>query len=113
MIDTVVKETWSRIRDRLREEIGERFYEMWFDRSSILGLKRGVLSIGVPNLFIREWVEEHYGPVLDRLSSDEIGAPVRMAFRVDPALFREMRKETERIEEVVDAAEDMVHSYFS
>jgi len=105
MIDTVVKETWSRIRDRLREEIGERFYEMWFDRSSILGLKRGVLSIGVPNLFIREWVEEHYGPVLDRLSSDEIGAPVRMAFRVDPALFREMRKETERIEEVVDAAD--------
>ncbi|MAG33149.1 MAG: hypothetical protein CL908_19900 [Deltaproteobacteria bacterium] len=108
MIDTVVKETWLRVKARLQEDIGERFFKMWFERCSVLSLKRGVLSIGVPNLFIREWVEEHYGAVLNRLASDEIGAPVRISVKVDPSLFREMRKETERIEEVVDGNVDAV-----
>lgn len=102
-VDTVVKETWLRIKERLRGEIGERFFEMWFERSRVLALKRGVLAIGVPNLFIREWVEEHYGAVLEQISSDEIGAPVKIAVKVDPSLFREMREETEKIEEVVDS----------
>ena len=103
-VDTVVKETWVRIRERLRGEIGERFFEMWFERSRVLSLKRGVLAVGVPNLFIREWVEEHYGAVLNQISSDEIGAPVKIAVKVDPSLFREMREETEKIEEVVDTS---------
>ena len=106
-VDTVVKETWVRIKERLRDEIGDRFFEMWFERSRVLALKRGVLAIGVPNLFIREWVEEHYGAVLNQISSDEIGAPVKIAVKVDPTLFREMREETEKIEEVVDAAESV------
>lgn len=104
-VDTVVMDTWVRVKERLRSEIGERFFDMWFERSRVLSLKRGVLAIGVPNLFIREWVEEHYGAVLNQISSDEIGAPVKIAVRVDPSLFREMRDKTEKIEEVIDAAE--------
>ncbi len=102
MIDTVVRESWSKILDRLRQEIGERFFAMWFERSSLLELKRGTLAIGVPNLFIREWVEEHYGPVLGRIAGEELGTSVRITVKVDPGLFREMRERTERMEEVVD-----------
>ncbi len=29
MIDTVVQDTWNRILDRLRTEIGERTWSMW------------------------------------------------------------------------------------
>lgn len=103
MIDVVVKESWTRILDRLRVEIGDRFYAMWFERSSVISLKRGVLAIGVPNLFIREWVEDHYGDALERIATEDLGAPVRVAIKVDPDLFREMRQRTEKIEEVVDA----------
>lgn len=103
MIDTVVQEAWTRILDRIREEVGDKYFRMWFERSRVLSLKRGVLAVGVPNLFIREWVEEHYGDVLSRVCEEVIGAQVRVAVKVDPDLFREMRRETERMEEVVDA----------
>ncbi|NRA95396.1 MAG: hypothetical protein HRU14_04230 [Planctomycetes bacterium] len=106
-VDTVVRDTWSRVRERLRSEIGDRFFDMWFERSRVLYLKRGVLAIGVPNLFIREWVEEHYGAILSQISSDEIGASVKIAVKVDPSLFREMREKTEKMEEVVDAPESV------
>ena len=104
MIDTVVQESWSRILDRLRVEIGEKFFRMWFERSRVLGLKRGVLVVGVPNLFIREWVEEHYEPMLVKVAEEELGLQVRIAVKVDPDLFREMRRETEQMEEVADAS---------
>jgi chromosomal replication initiator protein len=105
MIDTVVRETWLRIRERLREEMGERLFSMWFERSSIISLKRGVLAIGVPNLFIREWVEEHYGDAVGRVAAEEIGTPVQIAVKVDPDLFREMRRDTARIEDAIDPAD--------
>ena len=108
MIDTVVRETWSRILERLRDEIGERPYGMWFERSSVLSLRRGVLGVGVPNLFIRDWVHEHYGPVMERIAEEVMGAPLKIAIRVDPDLFREMRLETERMEEVVTTGPDSV-----
>jgi len=106
MIDTVVQEAWARILDRLREEIGEKLFHMWFERSRVLSLRRGVLAVGVPNLFIREWVEEHYGAILARVCEEVVGAQVRVAVKVDPDLFREMRRETERMEEVVDSGPD-------
>ncbi len=104
-VETVVKEAWGRIRSRLEAEIGTRFFEMWFERSQVMSLKRGVLAVGVPNLFIREWVEEHYGDVLSRIASDEIGAQLKVAVKVDPTLFREMRAETAKIDEAVEQAE--------
>ena len=102
MIDIVVKETWSRIMERLQDEIGEKFFKMWFKRCRVISLKRGVLAVGFPNLFIREWVEEHYGAILARVTEEVMGSQVRIAIKVDPDLFREMRRETERMEEVVD-----------
>ena len=108
MIDTVVRETWSRILERIREEIGEKFFQMWFERSRVLSLKRGILTVGVPNLFIREWVEEHYGGILERIAAEELGSAVRIAVKVDPDLFRQMRRATERMEEVVDVVPESV-----
>ena len=96
MIETIIQETWSRVKDRLRSEVGDRLFEMWFARISLLGLNRGVFTLGVPNLFIREWIEEHYGASLKQMVSEEVGAAVRVALKVDPDLFREQRREIRR-----------------
>lgn len=102
MIDTVVQATWDRAKERLRAEMGERLFEVWFSRTSLLGLNRGVLTIGVPNLFIREWIDEHYGATLRQMVSEEVGASLRVSLKVDPDLFREHRRERRREEDSVD-----------
>jgi chromosomal replication initiation ATPase DnaA len=60
-IDVVVADAWERVRDSLRADLGERAFDLWFGRSRVTSLQRGVLTIGVPNLFIRDWVDDRYG----------------------------------------------------
>lgn len=102
MIDTVVQESWTRMRETLKARVSDRVFGMWFERSSILGLKRGVLSIGVPNIFIRDWVEEHYGDLLAHLAAEALGTSVRVQVKVDPELFKQMQSTNTAIEEAVE-----------
>jgi chromosomal replication initiator protein len=101
-IDVVVADAWERVRDSLRADLGERAFDLWFGRSRVTSLQRGVLTIGVPNLFIRDWVDDRYGRRISQLATEALGAEVGAAIKVDPDLFREMRTRTERIEEAVD-----------
>jgi chromosomal replication initiator protein len=107
LIDTVILEVWTRVLDRARKDIGERTYGMWLERTSFLSLRRGVLSFGVPNLFIRDWVEEHYGEILERLAGEELGTAVRVSVKVDAGLFREMRQKTQRMEDAAGPGPDL------
>lgn len=102
MIDLVVRTTWERIRERMKAEVTAKAFEMWLDKSSVMGLKRGTLSIGVPNLFIQEWVEENYSELLTRLASEELGTGVKVAIKIDPELFRQMQRATSAMEEAVE-----------
>ena len=116
MIHTVVQETWLRVRDRLREEIGTKLFDMWFGRCSVLSLRRGTLTLGVPNLFIREWIEEHYSSALAQLVSEELGASVSVTIKVDPSLFRQMqevkRREMQPLQDTASTAEGKTYEGF-
>lgn len=98
MIDVVVADAWERVREGLRADLGERTFELWFGRCTAVSLQRGVLTVGVPNLFIRDWVEDRYSRRIAQLASEALGAEVQAAVKVDPELFREMRARTERME---------------
>ncbi len=102
MIDVVVADAWEKVRESLRTDLGERTFELWFGRSRVVGLVRGVLTLGVPNLFIRDWVDERYGRRIAQLAGEVLGAEVQAAIKVDPEMFREMRARTERMEAAVD-----------
>lgn len=103
MTDLVVQQTWDRMCDFLRERVGEDTYEKWLQQSCVLGMKRGVLSVGFPNAFIRDWVHEHYGELLDRAATEAFESDVRVAVKVDPQLFlREARQRDAREESDLD-----------
>ncbi|HYC79003.1 MAG TPA: DnaA N-terminal domain-containing protein, partial [Planctomycetota bacterium] len=116
MIDVVVSETWEKVQELLRAELGERTFELWFARCRVLSLSRGVLTLGVPNLFIRDWVEDRYGRRIGQLATEVLGAEVQAAVKVDPDLFREMRARTERMDDELEtepeAAEGKVLASF-
>lgn len=51
---------WTRIRGRLKDEVGEIAYRSWLQPLSVAGLKSGELRILVPTRFMRDWVLTHY-----------------------------------------------------
>lgn len=71
---TELREKWQRISQRLRAELGEDLYSSWFGRMEAEELAHGRLSVSVPTRFLKNWIETHYLPRLQKTSEIELGA---------------------------------------
>ena len=59
-----VEKQWARVRGRLRQEVGDGFYNAWLKHLTFVSIDDGVITVSVPSRFIRDWVDTHYA---DRL----------------------------------------------
>ncbi len=57
---TALDEQWSRVRSRLRAELGEATFNSWFKTLSVHSAQRGRIVLQVPTRFVRSWIEAHY-----------------------------------------------------
>ncbi|MBH63649.1 MAG: chromosomal replication initiator protein DnaA [Alphaproteobacteria bacterium] len=62
---------WSRVRARLRSEVGDAAFNSWLKPLSLLRLRDGEVVLTVPTRFMRDWVVSHYSDRLRSLWSDE------------------------------------------
>jgi chromosomal replication initiator protein len=53
-------ELWSRVKDRLRAEVGEDVFTSWFARMDLEGLDSETVRMSVPTRFLRSWIQSHY-----------------------------------------------------
>lgn len=82
-------EAWTRVRRRLRAELGEDVFTSWFARLELDTLCDGCARLTVPTRFLKSWIEAHY---LDRVLSiykAEDASVVRLALGVRGALARD------------------------
>ena len=54
------QECWSRVKERLRAEIGEDIYSSWFARMELEGIDMETIKLSVPTRFLRSWIQSHY-----------------------------------------------------
>jgi chromosomal replication initiator protein len=76
MADTVtrdLKQSWERIAQRLRAELGDDLYTSWFARMEPEDCSEGRLAVSVPTRFLRSWIETHYASRLLKASEAELG----------------------------------------
>lgn len=88
----VAGDDWKAVRDALRARLGEDRYRRWFgfshfERSSSDGL---VVEVGVPNLFIRDWIERSYLEDLRVVCREHAGTE-QVRLRVAGEPFRRFR----------------------
>ncbi len=62
---------WSRVRDRLKAEIGDAAYQSWIKPMTLREMVSGRVSVSVPTRFMRDWVVAHYAERLRTLWTDE------------------------------------------
>ncbi|MGU3492829.1 chromosomal replication initiator protein DnaA [Xanthobacteraceae bacterium A53D] len=77
----VSADQWDRVRQRLREEIGEESFTSWFARMELDRIVGGTVHMSVPTRFLKAWIQDHYLDRLLDLWREENGAT-----RVDVAL---------------------------
>ena len=52
--------SWTRVRDRLRAEVGDDIYTSWFARMELEGTEAGTVRLSVPTRFLKSWIQSHY-----------------------------------------------------
>jgi chromosomal replication initiator protein len=69
--EAMVIEQWTRVRGRLRSEVGEAAYRSWLKPLTLAGSRNGRLRLAVPTRFMRDWVASNYASRLFALWSEE------------------------------------------
>src|SRR3954449_10770109 len=54
------QESWSRVKERLRAEVGEDVYSSWFARMDLEAVEQGTVRLSVPTRFLKSWIQSHY-----------------------------------------------------
>ena len=59
-MSTGEQESWSRVKERLRTEVGEDVYSSWFARMDLEAIEEGAVRLSVPTRFLKSWIQSHY-----------------------------------------------------
>ena len=51
---------WTRVRDRLRAEVGDDIYSSWFARMELEGSEGDTVKLSVPTRFLKSRMQSHY-----------------------------------------------------
>lgn len=89
---TQIEDVETRIRERIEQLVGPRKFKIWFRNSTQFTCADGFIKVGVPNLFIGQWIEDHFSDVIAAAAREIIGKEVHLSFAIDPVLFRSLRQ---------------------
>jgi len=82
----------SAINEALAEKVGPQKYRIWFKNSTRLTLTNGYLKVGVPNLFIASWFENHFLNEISQAVRAVTGGSQKITFTIDPDLSGHQRR---------------------
>ena len=80
------------INEALSEKVGQKKFRIWFKNSTKMTLAGGYLKIGVPNLFIASWIENHFLDEITHVVRAVTGAELKITFSIDPELSGHQRR---------------------
>ena len=78
--------TIQAINEALANKVGQQKYRIWFKNSTKLTLSGDYLKVDVPNLFISNWIENHFHNEIIQAVRSVTGKNVKVTFTIDPEL---------------------------
>jgi chromosomal replication initiator protein len=82
--DTTLVEQWTRIRARLRADVGEAAFNSWLKPLTLGEMLGSRLRIAVPTRFMRDWIEQNYGNQLSEFWREENANVSQVEIIVEP-----------------------------
>ncbi|MFG1305001.1 chromosomal replication initiator protein DnaA [Xanthobacter autotrophicus] len=104
---TTATTPWERVRQRLREEIGEEKFTSWFARMDLDKLTADAVLLSVPTRFLKSWIQENYLPRIADIWAEESGAKRRVDLAVRNAFARPVALKATTVREVVSERTDL------
>ena len=88
----IITDDIAAINETIAEKIGQQKFRIWFKNSTRMSLADGYLKVGVPNLFIGSWIENHFANEINEAVRLITGQSVKVIFNIDPELSGSQRR---------------------
>jgi len=99
------------INEAIAEKVGPQKFRIWFKNSTRLTLAGGYLKVGVPNLFIASWIENHFINEISQAVQAATGSSPKITFTIDPELSGQQRRtQLDSQAQLVERAQNRLHS---
>jgi chromosomal replication initiator protein len=89
MLGTDEAEAWTRVKRRLRAELGEEVFTSWFGRLELEAVAEGCAYLTVPTRFLKSWLEANYADRVLSVYRAETPALKSISIGVRSSLGRE------------------------
>jgi len=93
-----IAEFWDTSLSKIADKVGESAFELWFKPMKLLSLQENVMTIGIPNRFFREWIEDYYPSIINEMSEEIIGHPVSIKYKIIEKEDATLKKQDTRFE---------------
>lgn len=80
------RELWLQVLTELKGQVKRPYFLTWFQNTAILSFNDGLLVIGVPNVFAKDWLEQKLNGKLTECIKKLHPAVREVMFEVDPKL---------------------------
>jgi len=77
-----IEEIWSGNLSKIADKVGENLFELWFKPMRLINFKDKVVTIGIPNRFFREWLEDYYPTIISENLEGLMGYPVSVRYKI-------------------------------
>ena len=91
-MDVICSEPIEKINEAIARKVGQQRYKIWFKNSTRLILEDNYVKVGVPNLFIGGWIENHFADQIAAAVGEVIDRNLKVIFTIDPELFGGQRR---------------------
>ena len=91
-MQSIITDDIIAINEAIAEKVGPQKFGIWFKNSTKLTLTENYLKIGVPNLFIASWIENHFANQISQAVQEVTGSIPKITFSIDPELSGHQRK---------------------
>lgn len=91
-MNLLVQDIWKQVTEGFSRLHGKALKELWLKYTRPLSFTKGLFVLGVPNVFVQEWIEKKYLKDLEGLFLEVTGCPVKIMIKVDGYLYRLMKE---------------------
>lgn len=78
---------WDKFQDKIKERIGKTAFETWFSPIKLKKWEDRNITLEVPDVFFKDWVEAHYATVVAEILK-ELGSFAQITLEVNPRLLQ-------------------------
>jgi chromosomal replication initiator protein len=90
----LTRDLWEQVRELFQQRFGSSVAQLWFRSMRLLSFRRGVVTIGVANEMVREYLDRRYGASFAEFFTSLTGSSVTVHFQLDDYLHRAMPQAT-------------------